>query len=212
MANADGVRFGPFQLNLRDECLWRGEEAIVLRAKSLAVLRYLLARPGRVVEKEELLQAVWPGLAVSEGVLTVCVSELRRVLGDEAQAPQYIETVYRRGYRFIGLLQEQEAPPPVAPAPEAQPPSRIVGREAELHQLQAWFAQAQRGQRRVVFVSGEAGMGKSTLVEAFLAQVSATEGLWLACGECVEHYGAGEAYLPVLAALGRLCRGPGARG
>jgi DNA-binding winged helix-turn-helix (wHTH) protein len=182
---------------------------MALRAKSLTVLWYLLERAGQVVTKEELLQAVWPGLAVSEGVLTVCISELRRVLGDEAQAPQYIETVHRRGYRFIGALQGPASRPPAGSPPEALPPSQMVGRTAELHQLQDWFAQVQRGQRRVVFVSGEAGIGKTTLVEAFLAHMAATEGVWLARGECVEHYGAGEAYLPVLAALGRLCRGPG---
>src|SRR5262249_12814253 len=203
MEDVEAVRFGPFQLRQRDERLWRGEDAIVLRSKSLAVLRYLLARPGQVIDKEELLQAVWPGLAVSEAVLTVCVSELRRALGDTAQAPQYIGTVHRRGYRFLGPLQVPESPWPADALPAGLPPSQVVGREAELHQLQAWFAQAQRGQRRVVFVSGDAGIGKTTLVEAFLEQIAATAGLWLARGECVEHYGAGEAYLPVLAALGR---------
>lgn len=209
MAGAESVRFGPFQLNQRDERLWRGEEAIVLRPKSFAVLRCLLERPGRAVDKEDLLQAVWPETAVSEAVLTVCVSELRRALGDEAQAPQYIETVHRRGYRFIGPTRGLESQRPAERPPEALSPSPVVGREAELRQLQDWFAQAQRAHRRVVFVSGEAGIGKTTLVDTFLAQIAATEGLWLARGECVEHYGAGEAYLPVLAALGRLCRAPG---
>lgn len=88
MESVEDVRFGPFQLDRRDERLWREGEAIVLRSKSFAVLWYLLERPGRVVEKEELLQAVWPGLTVSEAVLPVCVSELRRALGDEAQAPR----------------------------------------------------------------------------------------------------------------------------
>lgn len=209
MVSVEDVRFGPFQLNWRDERLWREGEAIVLRPKSFAVLRYLLERPGRAVEKEDLLQAVWPGLAVSEAVLTVCVSELRRALGDESQAPQYIETVHRRGYRFIGPIRERESHPPAEHPSEALPPSQMVGRQAALRQLQHWFVQAQRGQRRVVFVSGEAGIGKTTLVDTFLEQIAVTEGLWLGQGECVEHYGAGEAYLPVLAALGRLCRAPG---
>jgi len=168
MAETEDVQFGPFQLHQGDERLWCGADAIVLRPKSLAVLRYLLARPGQVINKEELLQAVWPETAVSDAVLTVCVSELRRVLGDEAQAPQYIETVHRRGYRFIGPLQGLETPRPAGPAPKAPLPSQVVGREAELQQLQHWFAQAQHGQRRVVFISGEAGIGKTTLVEAFL--------------------------------------------
>jgi predicted ATPase len=61
----------------------------------------------------------------------------------------------------------------------------------------------------VVFLTGEAGIGKTTLVDAFVAQVAATEEIWLGQGQCIEQYGAGEAYLPVLEALGRLCRAPG---
>src|SRR5436309_5897248 len=82
-----------------------------LRPKSFAVLRMLMAHPGRVVRKEEFLQAIWPDTALSDGVLTVCITELRLALGDAAQAPQYIETVPRRGYRWIGprLTAEQPA-------------------------------------------------------------------------------------------------------
>ena len=61
----------------------------------------------------------------------------------------------------------------------------------------------------MVFVTGEAGLGKTTLVEAFVAELGTHGPLWIGHGQCVEHYGAGEAYLPVLEALGRLCRGPG---
>ena len=75
--------------------------------------------------------------------------------------------------------------------------------------LHAWLARARRGVRQVVFVTGEAGLGKTTLVEAFVAEVGNHGSLWIGHGQCVEHYGAGEAYLPVLEALGRLCRGAG---
>jgi predicted ATPase len=77
-------------------------------------------------------------------------------------------------------------------------------------QLQQWWAQARQGQRKVVFLTGEAGIGKTALVEAFVAQVVATEAVWLGQGQCIEQYGAGEAYLPMLEALERLCRAPGA--
>jgi predicted ATPase len=88
----------------------------------------------------------------------------------------------------------------------------VVGREAELAQLQQWWTHAQQGTRQVVFVTGEAGIGKTTLVDAFVAQVAATAAVWLGRGQCIEHYGAGEAYLPLLEALGQLGRGPeGAR-
>src|SRR5262249_29851439 len=82
----------------------------------------------------------------------------------------------------------------------------LVGREHELAQLHDWFNKALRGERQVVFVTGEPGIGKTTVVETFLGQVAGEEELRIGQGQCVEQYGVGEAYLPVLEALGRLCR------
>jgi predicted ATPase len=82
-----------------------------------------------------------------------------------------------------------------------------VGRELELAQLHGWLERALSGERQVVFVTGEPGIGKTTLVEAFLAQAVETHDLGIGRGQCLEHYGAGEAYFPVLEALGRLVRG-----
>src|SRR5262249_27430761 len=87
--------------------------------------------------------------------------------------------------------------------------SVLVGRETELAQLHGWLERAVAGQRQLVFVTGEPGIGKTALVDGFLHQVAASGGLWIGRGQCVEHYGAGEAYLPVLEALGRLCRESG---
>src|SRR5262249_57546640 len=72
-----------------------------------------------------------------------------------------------------------------------------------------WLAVALQGQGQVVLVTGEAGMGKTTVVDALLATTVPTAPLWVAWGQCLAQYGAGEAYLPVLDALGRLCRAPG---
>ncbi len=87
-----------------------------------------------------------------------------------------------------------------------------MGREPELAQLHTRFAKALNGERQIVFVTGEPGIGKTTLVEAFLDSLLPTNTeheLWLGQGQCIEHYGTGEAYLPVLEALGRLGRGAG---
>ena len=92
------------RLDFAAECIWRGASRFTLKAKAFAVLRYLAEHPGRVVPKDELLQAVWPGIVVSEWVLTTCVREIRRALHDDAKAPRFIETAHRRGYRFIPLL------------------------------------------------------------------------------------------------------------
>src|SRR5215471_12797984 len=85
----------------------------------------------------------------------------------------------------------------------------LVGRESELLQLQTVCETALRGQRQIVFVTGEAGIGKTTLVDAFLAPLRDRPDVRITSGQCVEHYGPGEAYLPLLEAITRLCRGPG---
>jgi predicted ATPase len=85
----------------------------------------------------------------------------------------------------------------------------VVGRAAERAHLDRVLAQARQGERQLVFVTGEAGMGKTTLVDTWLARLGSEAALWSVRGQCIEHYGAGEAYLPVLEALGRLCRQPG---
>ena len=210
MAQADDPAAGAVWLDLEHEQLWRGDQARHLRPKSFALLRYLVAHPGRVLSKDELVQAVWPETAISDGVLTVSITEIRQALGDAAQAPQYLETVPRRGYRWRGALPTTAPlPAPAASQPAApRPPPLPIGREAEVTQLQQWLAQARCGVRQVGFVTGEAGIGKTTVVDAFLAQVAQAPDLWLARGQCVESYGAGEAYLPVFEALGQLGRGP----
>jgi class 3 adenylate cyclase/predicted ATPase len=93
--------FGLFRLDLRDERLWRGEAAMHLHPKTLAVLHVLAAQAGKLVTKDALFAAVWPETAVSGSVLTVAIRQLRRALGDQARLPQFIETVHGRGYRFI---------------------------------------------------------------------------------------------------------------
>lgn len=84
---------------------------IPLSPKALAVLEYLAARRGRLVAKDELLAAVWPGVFLGDGALKVCVNEIRRALGDDARRPRLIETAHRRGYRFIADVSDPSAPP-----------------------------------------------------------------------------------------------------
>src|SRR5262249_6588028 len=95
------ISFSSFTLDVVEGRLVRVSEVLPLRHRDLAVLHYLALRPNRLVTKDELLAAVWPRISVSEVVLAVCVSELRKVLGDSAKVPRFIETVHGRGYRFI---------------------------------------------------------------------------------------------------------------
>ena len=172
--------FGPFRLEPGDARLWRGAEPIHLRPKSFAVLHYLLRHAGQLVPRDDLLQAVWPDVVVSEAMLTICLGELRRALGETRQAPRCIETVARRGYRFIApVTRAGRAGPPGTPAPagvllpSSAASGLFVGRAAALGQVQGWWARAQQGERQVVFVTGEAGIGKTTLVDAWCARGAA---------------------------------------
>ncbi len=156
-------QFPPFRLDSVDQCLWRGTEQVSLSPKAFSVLLYLVQRPGRLVTKQELLDAVWADIHVTEGVLKRAVLEVRKALGDPVEEPMFIQTLHRRGYRFLaGSAQPQAASESAAEAPG------IVGRAAELDQLASWFDEAMESSRQVVFISGEAGMGKTTLIETWI--------------------------------------------
>jgi DNA-binding winged helix-turn-helix (wHTH) protein/tetratricopeptide (TPR) repeat protein len=212
---SQGWVFDGFRLDRRDERLWRGHEILPLHPKSFAVLCCLLTQAGRLVTKGQILEAVWPETAVSEAVLHVAIQELRRVLGDRARTPRLIATVHGRGYRFMAPVSALVAPgepeteevPPRLPASTFRRPPHFVGRDAALAQLAQWWTAARQGRRQVGIIAGEAGIGKTALVDTFVAQVSALEDLRVGHGQCVESYGAGEPYLPVLEALGRLGQG-----
>jgi DNA-binding winged helix-turn-helix (wHTH) protein/tetratricopeptide (TPR) repeat protein len=198
-----GIVFGPYRLDVGDAGLRKGNHPISLQPRPLAVLSYLAERPGEVVSRDELINKLWTGTHVTKAVLKVAVRAIREALDDEAQAPRYIETVGRAGYRFIGAVS------PLTPRRvEAEAAERaVVGRGPDLVRLQASLARAKRAERTVVFVTGEAGIGKTTLVDRFIEQVEREGGCCVARGQCLEQYGESEAYLPVLEALGRLVRG-----
>src|SRR5215813_6650394 len=101
VANEKRIIFDPYCLDLTNECLWEGTQVIKLRPKAFAVLDYLLGRPGQLVTKEELLNAVWPGTFIGDAVLKVAIRQLREAQGDDPKRPRFIETAHRRGYRFI---------------------------------------------------------------------------------------------------------------
>jgi DNA-binding winged helix-turn-helix (wHTH) protein len=191
---------------------WRGDERLELTPKAFAVLHHLVKHPERLVTKDELMSAVWGDTVVSEAALTSAIRDLRAALADSARAPRFIETVHRRGFRFIGRVATSSAavrPPATRPdAAVGSAASRplLVGREPELARLNAAFGAALTGRRRLVFVTGEAGIGKTALVERFVGQLQADGHVRIGRGQCVEQYGAGEAYLPVLEALGRMGR------
>lgn len=212
------ISFPPFFLDLANECLWRDSQAIKLRPKAFSLLHYVLARAGQLVTKEELLEAVWPDTFVGDAVLKVTVRQIREALGDDPKSPRFIETAHRRGYRFICKLAEggrmpegteqarghQVASASSSGAADSTP--RVVGRDEALSRLRTWFERMLGGERQVVFVAGEAGIGKTALVDTFAQNLTPDRGIRVGRGQCLEQYGTGEAYLPVLEAMGRMCR------
>ncbi len=189
------IRLGDFDVDRVAGRLRLGDIEQSLRAKSFALLRYLAENPGRLITREELLRAVWPGAAVSPSVVRVSIGEVREALGDDPTAPRFIETVGRQGYRFL-------AEPTAAPVGE---PS-FVGRSAELAQLHGLLERCRARRRQIVFVAGEAGIGKTALVEHFVDEVRGAGLARVAQGQCVDLHGSTEPYLPVLEMLGRACR------
>ncbi|MFO7642135.1 MAG: AAA family ATPase [Candidatus Competibacteraceae bacterium] len=182
-----------------------------MRHKTLAVLRYLIEHRDRVVSRDELSQAIWPGRFGTDAAPKQCILELRKVLGDTPHQPRFIATFGRHGYRFVGLVEAGFDP---LAEPDGGDPDRpdsvrrnyCVGREAVSDRLRAAWEHARAGRPHSVLLLGPAGIGKTTLAETFLQRIDAGRG-WVARGQCVEHYGAGEPYLPLLDALGALARG-----
>jgi DNA-binding winged helix-turn-helix (wHTH) protein/predicted ATPase len=208
--------FDRFRFDVRAGELWRDGVEIKLTPRAVAVLATLAERAQELVTKQELFDRVWGGMAVGDDALTSCIQELRGALGDDARRPRYIETRHRRGYRLmvpatVGVDRPAGGATARRSAPEPEP-SRLVGRVAELEELEVCFGQAQSGRRQVVFVTGEPGIGKSSLADTFLerlrtghaAKIGTKIAIRITHGQCLDHHGMGEPYLPVIEALGRL--------
>ncbi len=99
------VSFGPYRLDVGNCQLWRGVQEVRLTGKAFAVLWYLVEHAGQLATKDDLFAAAWPETVVSEATLVSGIQELRQALRDDAKQPRYIETVHRRGYRWIAVVQ-----------------------------------------------------------------------------------------------------------
>lgn len=193
-----------YRLDTVNHCLWRGEERLFLAPKTFDVLQYLVEHSDRLVTQEEILEALWPEIYVNPEVIKKYVLGIRKVLGDDSAKPVFVATFPRRGYQFIAPL--TEAGMPGAPHANVQAAHEIVGREASIAELDSYLARALKGQRQIVFITGEAGIGKTTLVEEFQRTAARHPNLRVIRGQCVEGFGGKEAYYPVLEALGQWVR------
>jgi DNA-binding winged helix-turn-helix (wHTH) protein len=185
------LRFGQIELDLDAFEVRRDGERVHVEPQVFEVVRYLVEHRDRMVPKEELLEQVWGTRFVSESALTSRIKAARRALDDDGREQRVIRTVHGRGYRFVAPLTDDGS----SAHPERAGGTRgagsygrglpILEREAALRGLDDAVADAAAGRGRVVFVSGEAGIGKTSVVRAFLAAHAGLRALVGTCDDLV---------------------------
>jgi DNA-binding winged helix-turn-helix (wHTH) protein len=187
---------GSLIVSLDDQTIWRDGSLIKVTPKAASIFCYLTEKAGRLVTHDELLANVWPQTTIQPEALKVYIFELRRTLGDDIKNPDYIETVPRRGYRLIA---------PVSDLPIEIPAStEVTGREETLQHLLTALQETRNGSRRLVFVTGEAGVGKTAVIQEFLFRAQTLPDVHIARGQSLNLHSKQEPFYPVLEALSRL--------
>ena len=113
--------FQSFRLDATNHCLWNGDDRVRIPPKVFDVLRYLVEHPGRLVAQDELLEALWPDTYVNPEVLRKYILDVRKILGDRPDRPEFIETLPKRGYRFVAAVSDDDAAELVPPSAAAVP-------------------------------------------------------------------------------------------
>lgn len=197
-----------YRLDVASGTLWRGALPLPLRAKTLGVLRLLTSRAGQVVSSDEMRELVWNRKHGNVHGPKQCIRELRVLLKDDPATPRYIDTVGRRGYRFIGQINLD------VPLNSSFDEARVadvdelpcVGRSNELDYLADGLVRARKGARVVYVVNGAAGAGKTKLVDHFISDLSQDESLWIGWAQCTPQPGSREPYGPLLQMLSQLAK------
>ena len=203
-------QFESFALDTSNERLWHEGVQIALAYKPFSVLRYLVENAGRLITHDELLDALWPTTYVQPQVLRTYMLELRKVLGDDARHPKFIQTLPKRGYSFVATVRESSggafevAKASGSPTRDVRT-AELVSRDGDLVRLRELAQIAGNGQRQLVFISGGAGIGKTALVDALreALAVSSPEAS-MVCGHCVEGLSEKEDYYPLIEAFDQL--------
>src|SRR5258707_6143175 len=161
------LRFGPFELSSRERVLRREGLEIPLGSRALDILAYLAECPGDVIPKKELLDHVWSGITVEDGVLRVHIAAIRKALRDGQFGNRYIANIKGRGYSFVGTVVRLEDgnsggsnSPNFRGRLAAQPPMPI-GREVTESEVCNWIRQG-----RFVMLLGPGGIGETMVAVA----------------------------------------------
>lgn len=198
------VEFNPFRFDPHTGELRNGEQVTVLLPKDSLVLKALLDHAGKMISKEELHRCCWPRMQkVSNDVLKSSIRRIRKALGDDFQKPVFIETVSRRGYRFLRPVKSVSGEARTAPQAAVTGDS-LVGRKKELERLHQGLAKAEGGGFELLLIAGEAGIGKSTLVETFIESLAGQSQATVLKGGCIDSQGPAEPYHPVFEAMRQL--------
>jgi DNA-binding winged helix-turn-helix (wHTH) protein/tetratricopeptide (TPR) repeat protein len=183
-------RFGPFELDAAMRTLLREGAEVEIRPKPLALLLLLVRRRDQVVAAQQIFEALWPGVAVSDSALSTALRDLRRVLDEPGSGKTCIRTLRGRGYRFVLPVEEQR----IARASDAPAGQAFVGRADLLAGAQDWLGDVGQGRGAAVLLAGEAGIGKTwALLE--IARLAGARGFALHHARCLEEQAA-PAYWP----------------
>jgi DNA-binding winged helix-turn-helix (wHTH) protein/tetratricopeptide (TPR) repeat protein len=155
--------FGDCELDTARHRLTVGGQAVELEPKAFAVLQYLLEHAGTLRSRDELLDAVWGHRHVTPAVLNRCVGQLRKVLGDHADDPQYIQTVHSLGYRFVARVKVRGEPADVPASTQTAPIPTPAASPARKPQRAAWWAIAAAIALVVAWVALPRGAGDAAM-------------------------------------------------
>lgn len=164
------LSFDGFEIDQDGSRLVRDGTEVPLEPRTLDLLCYLAEHPGRLIRKDELIARVWNANALSDSVLSNTVAKLRKALGQGARDREPIETVHGRGYRFHAKPKTRQVITPIATPVPSEP---FVGRHSSVAQLDAALADVAHGAGRLALISGEAGIGKSRMLDELASRAGA---------------------------------------
>lgn len=193
--------FGVFLLETNTRLLCYEGNQINLQPKIYHLLLYFLQHAGQLITKQEIFAEVWRGTIVVDSALRLAINTLRKILGDESKTPRYIVTLCKCGYRFISDV-SISYPTTLLPQNSRYP---SYHHDNELHHLLATFQQTMTGKRQLVYLNGERGIGKTALIEQFLAHIDVHPATVLRAN-CIHLTSSTEPFLPLLDTLQQHCR------